>query len=340
MYISNLTPKQKKELERLTVEEALARWQKLYAIGRKPRTVVYHVELIQQIRRYWPEMQIIVADVTDAQCVAFAERIAHFSASRYNGMVNIMRVVVPEMMCVPRRNNATLVKHLPTPEQYNRLLVALDSAYTGHAGLVVRFLAHTGLRINEARNIRWEHIREDHIYAPADVTKNGRPRCIPFIEGMADVLKALRRVRPSAPRRNGFILPQAECGKTLRYASRLAGIPHVTHHTFRHFYATQCILSGVDIPTVAKWLGHSDHGALLLRTYCHLIDEHTTEIAKRVKVGGLAVPDSKQSAGNIVQLSVGIFGASADAPSTPPADIITPAPVAAAGSPILESEAA
>jgi integrase len=84
-------------------------------------------------------------------------------------------------------------------------------------------------------------------------------------------------------------LPQAECRKTLRYACRLAGIPHVTHHTFRHFYATRCIMSGVDIPTVAKWLGHLDGGALLLRTYSHLIDDHARQMAKRVKVGGLSV---------------------------------------------------
>ncbi len=339
MFINKLTPKQKKELEGLTVEEALMRWQKLYAIGRKPRTVEYHHDLIAVIRRHWPDMQTVVANVTDAQCVAFAERIAHFSTTRYNGMLNTMRVVIPEMACVPRRHYVAPERHLPTPEQYDRLLCALDVAQAGHAGLVVRFLAHTGLRINEARQLRWEHVRDDHIYAPADVTKNGKPRCIPFIAGMADVLKALRRARPWTARRNGFILPQAECGKTLRFACRLAGIPHVTHHTFRHFYATQCIRSGVDIPTVAKWLGHSDGGALLLRTYCHLIDDHTLEMAKKVKVGGLAVPESKQTA-NIVPLPVGIFGAFAGAPRMVAADAVEPAPIVVENLPVLENKAA
>ena len=33
---------------------------------------------------------------------------------------------------------------------------------------------------------------------------------------------------------------------------------------------------------MAKWLGHSDNGALLLKTYTHLLDEHGMEMAKRV----------------------------------------------------------
>ena len=40
------------------------------------------------------------------------------------------------------------------------------------------------------------------------------------------------------------------------------------------FIATVCIESGVDIPTVSRWLGHKDGGALAMRTYGHLRREH------------------------------------------------------------------
>ena len=43
----------------------------------------------------------------------------------------------------------------------------------------------------------------------------------------------------------------------------------------RHFFATTCIESGVDIPTISRWLGHKDGGALAMRTYGHLRDEHS-----------------------------------------------------------------
>lgn len=285
MFISNLTPRQKAEIERQTVEQALHRWQKLYAIGRKPRTVTFHCEILATIRAHWPDLGAIVAEVKDEQCVAFAKAVEHYSAARFNGMVNTLRNIIPEMACIPRQRANIVPKDIPTTDEIERLFAALDVAYSGHSGLICRFLAFTGFRINEARNLKWEHVREDHIYAPGEVTKNGKPRCVPFIAGTAEIITRLRKVKTYRHKpRVGFVLPQTVCSKALRYACRLAGLPRYTHHTFRHYFATRCILSGVDIPTVAKWLGHSDNGALLLRIYCHLLDDHSLAMALKVKV--------------------------------------------------------
>jgi len=38
----------------------------------------------------------------------------------------------------------------------------------------------------------------------------------------------------------------------------------------------------VDIPTVSRWLGHKDGGALAMRVYGHLRDAHSADMAKRV----------------------------------------------------------
>jgi site-specific recombinase XerD len=61
------------------------------------------------------------------------------------------------------------------------------------------------------------------------------------------------------------------------------GIKRLTHHDLRHLFATICIESGVDIPTVAKWLGHKDGCVLALKTYGHLRNEHSQAMAKKVK---------------------------------------------------------
>jgi integrase len=50
----------------------------------------------------------------------------------------------------------------------------------------------------------------------------------------------------------------------------------------RYLFATRCIESGVDIPTVSRWLGHQDGGALCIKTYGHLRDEHSANEAKKV----------------------------------------------------------
>ena len=47
-------------------------------------------------------------------------------------------------------------------------------------------------------------------------------------------------------------------------------------------FATRCIENGVDIPTVSRWLGHQDGGALCMKTYGHLRDEHSTNEARKV----------------------------------------------------------
>ncbi|MES1180609.1 MAG: tyrosine-type recombinase/integrase, partial [Verrucomicrobiota bacterium] len=60
------------------------------------------------------------------------------------------------------------------------------------------------------------------------------------------------------------------------------GISRFTHHDLRHLFATRCIESGVDIPTVSRWLGHKDGGALAMKTYGHLRDEHSTKMAQKV----------------------------------------------------------
>jgi hypothetical protein len=38
----------------------------------------------------------------------------------------------------------------------------------------------------------------------------------------------------------------------------------------------------VDIPTVSRWLGHKDGGALAMKTYGHLRDLHSTTMAQKV----------------------------------------------------------
>jgi integrase len=55
-------------------------------------------------------------------------------------------------------------------------------------------------------------------------------------------------------------------------------------------FATFCIEAGIDVPSVSKWLGHSDGGALAMKTYGHLRREHSQLMASRVKVTFGALP--------------------------------------------------
>ena len=74
-----------------------------------------------------------------------------------------------------------------------------------------------------------------------------------------------------------------EAEKSMRAAARKIGITHLRHHDLRHLFASTCIESGVDIPTVSRWLGHKDGGALAMKVYGHLRREHSAAQAQRVR---------------------------------------------------------
>ena len=73
-----------------------------------------------------------------------------------------------------------------------------------------------------------------------------------------------------------------EAQRAIDRGCRKLGIPRITHHDLRHFFATVCIESGVDIPTVSRWLGHKDGGVLAMKVYGHLRDDHSKAQANRV----------------------------------------------------------
>jgi len=73
-----------------------------------------------------------------------------------------------------------------------------------------------------------------------------------------------------------------ECQKSIDRAAKLTGAKRIARHDLRRLFATRCVESGVDIPTVSRWLGHQDGGALCMKTYGHLRDQHSTTEAKKV----------------------------------------------------------
>jgi len=77
-------------------------------------------------------------------------------------------------------------------------------------------------------------------------------------------------------------MPIHECQGAINTACKKLGIARFTHHDLRHLFATRCIESGVDIPTVSRWLGHKDGGALAMKTYGHLRDQHSANMAQKV----------------------------------------------------------
>ena len=181
---------------------------------------------------------------------------------------------------------------LPEPEQFREFVDAIEGAGGGFSrpcANLVRFLAYGGFRKSEAGHVTWSDVDFDkgEILVRGDPetgTKNWTIRRVPMIPEMVALLKQLRSERAheasSAP-----VMEVRECQKAMDRAAKLVGMPRITHHDLRHLFATRCIEAGVDIPTVSRWLGHKDGGALAMRTYGHLRDEHSVNMAKKVTFG-------------------------------------------------------
>jgi integrase len=153
----------------------------------------------------------------------------------------------------------------------------------------VEFFAYTGLRLGEARNVQWKHIDRERnevvvVGDPNEGTKNRTIRRVPIIAALADLLQRIEeRVGKQPP--SAHLITIKKATTALNQALKELNMHHISHHDFRHLFATNCIEAVVDIPTVAGWLGHKDKGALAMRVYGHLRNEHSQAAAKKVTFG-------------------------------------------------------
>jgi integrase len=264
-----------------SLADVLTTWAALQGIGKKDSTREYHQEIIGIVLNRWPGPCDDVRAVTEKTLTSFVLDVsAAYSASRYNGILSAIHGVFPDSRKKFKRQRVLAKeRHVLTDSEFSQLIEELDRAPRSHAGLVVRFLAETGMRIGESRRLTWSCVKADRIVVPGAIAKNGRMRTIPFMGRIAETLAALRALA-----KTDLVLPQAEVQTSLRSACERLGLPRLSHHDFRHQFATRAITSGIDLPTVARWLGHLDGGALLSRLYFHLVEEHSFRMAAKAKL--------------------------------------------------------
>jgi len=118
-------------------------------------------------------------------------------------------------------------------------------------------------------------------------------RFVPIIPAMRELLERLHHEQTPKPTDRVCVL--GECEKSLTNACKKNEVARITHHDLRHLFATRCIEAGVDIPTVSRWLGHVDGGALAMKVYGHLRRSHSQQAAQLVTFGtAVLVPEIVQ----------------------------------------------
>jgi integrase len=268
----------------------------------KKSSAQYYRQIVKAILESWPELKTTKPkDISKRDLEVWSKRFSEkYSAQRFNNSINVLRLIFQiavdqgAMYANPTDflGKAKIIpKHitLPTADQLTQMVAHIRKQKgwcAKQSGDMVEFLAFTGCRIDEARNVKWSHVKDDGIWIHGGETgtKNSERRFLPMNSGLARLLadlKANPRYRETT-RSADFVMAIAECPKTLAHACTALNLPHLTHHDLRHWFATSAISKGVDVPTVARWLGHKDGGALLMRTYSHLLQEHSTAMAAKL----------------------------------------------------------
>jgi integrase len=268
----------------------------------KPRTRHYWRQRLDALAKSWPDLsQTEIRKITQADCKKWASAYAKkASPTNYNNTVGIFRHVlnVAVETGVVYSNAAVVVKRapvrckeikLPSIDRFNALIAEMRAGHSRDSINCADFaagLAFTGCRLGEAREIAWRDVDFDagEIVVRGDAntgTKNWELRRVPLIPDARALFQRMRSERSGEPL-DGKVFRVSECQKSLDRAAKRVGTDRITHHDLRHLFATRCIESGVDIPTVSRWLGHKDGGALAMKTYGHLRREHSIAQAQRV----------------------------------------------------------
>ena len=162
-------------------------------------------------------------------------------------------------------------------EELKRLGFVLDHAEDRQAAAAIRLLLFTGARSSEITDLRWDWIRDTRAVLPD--SKTG-PKSIQLPPPARAVLNGL-------PRAGRFVFPNKrgdaamkDLGLRWQKLRGLAGLDAVRLHDCRHTFASHAVMSGLDLYTVGRLLGHADTAST--ERYAHLADEHIREAAGRI----------------------------------------------------------
>jgi integrase len=150
---------------------------------------------------------------------------------------------------------------------------------------------NSGMRKAELENLEWDDIdfkrRKIKIRRKVFWQPKTGEREIPVNQALAKLLKDLKQSNDKGlksdfvfPHKDGSLIRTKLREKLIDIAEK-AKIKDLTKiHTLRHTFASHLVMSGVDLPTIKKLMGHSDIQTTMI--YAHLAPDHLAEAVDRL----------------------------------------------------------
>jgi integrase len=281
---------------KITFEQLALRWLDTLKASLKPMSLIRREVSLRQIMRFLGPLT--VRNLTSRACEEWAaKRSPGISASTYNNerdcIIAIMTYAKREGMILDnpaevltRRKLPRVQIVIPTQAQFATLigtLRGLDRRYYDAANLL-ELLAYSGMRLNEATSLRWRDVNFTNtrfVVTGGDAgTKNHEVREVPLFPAMAAFLTKLRG--GNAIDEDALVIGINSAKNAIEQACKRAALPSFTHHSMRHYFVSNAIEKNIDFKVIASWIGHKDGGLLVAKTYGHLRDSHSHEMAKRM----------------------------------------------------------
>lgn len=256
-----------------------------------------------------------VHTITDSDITTFIEtRQGEGLVNRtINLDLNLLRVV---MAYAVKKHYATCnptdgIKNLPEPikdrecmslEEYGRLIKAA-AALPNPTELVawVMTSACTGMRPSEVLFLEWTDIYfdQDKIYVRP---KNGNPlktgmfRVVPLHPELKPILLKWKEEWDKIKEKSGhnhnwiFIYPADPSiraqgfRRSFAHACKDAKVVPKSRYEFRHFFISQAVMQGIDLLTIARWVGHSSP-QMIYKYYGHLSPDWQGKQMEKLKLG-------------------------------------------------------
>ncbi|MDE0418062.1 MAG: tyrosine-type recombinase/integrase [bacterium] len=142
---------------------------------------------------------------------------------------------------------------------------------------IIRLLLLTGCRTSEIVTLRWREYRDGHLHL--EDSKAG-PR-------MVWLCTSARAILDLQPRTSCWVFPSTWTSKSVSMSSvggfwrnlrSEAGLQDVRLHDLRHTFASIAIMTGENVLTVGRLLGHNDPGTTL--KYSHITSDAAVEAAR------------------------------------------------------------
>lgn len=218
-----------------------------------------------------------------------------FLATVYSWAVRSGIVALNPVKGVERPASTSSIDFYDRSEVEALLRIAAERAAAGEQsdmllGACVHLAVHTGLRKGELLGLRWQDLdfatqRLTVARSYSSTPKSGKARHLRLPSACVPVLSQWRKSCPASADGRVFPIHRHSLDAWTKGLLAAAGchLPAHPWHAMRHTFASHFIMSGGNILTLQKILGHSDVKMTLI--YAHLAPDFLGQEMERVKFG-------------------------------------------------------